>query len=231
MMTLLEAIGARHSVRHYLPEPLTAAQADALQAKIDEINATADLHFQLVQNEPRCFSRGMAYGQFKGVENYLVVAGRKAPDLDERAGYYGEQLVLLAWQLGLGSCWAGLTYRKQPGRYVLSPGEKLVCMIALGKASGQPERTHRRKTVAQVSNADSDSPEWFVRGVEAALKAPTAINQQKFRFDYLGTDASGRYLVRASRLFSLVGYTQMDLGIAKLHFEIGAGDVQFMFVE
>ena len=230
-MTILEAIQARHSVRHYLPAPLTAEQAETLQAKIDEINAKADLHIQLVLNEPKCFSRGMAYGQFKGVENYLVVAGRKAPDLDDRAGYYGEQLVLLAWHLGLGSCWAGLTYKKQPDRFELAPGEKIACMIALGTASGEPERTHRRKTVEQVSNAGNETPEWFRRGVEAALKAPTAVNQQRFRFDYLGTDASGRHLVRASRSFSLFGYTQMDLGIAKLHFEIGAGDAHFVFVE
>ena len=230
-MTILEAIQARHSVRHYLPAPLTAEQAETLQAKIDEINAKADLHIQLVLNEPKCFSRVMAYGQFKGVENYLVVAGRKAPDLDDRVGYYGEQLVLLAWQLGLGSCWAGLTYKKQPDRFELAPGEKIACMIALGTASGEPERTHRRKTVEQVSNAGNETPEWFRRGVEAALKAPTAVNQQRFRFDYLGTDASGRHLVRASRSFSLFGYTQMDLGIAKLHFEIGAGDAHFVFVE
>ena len=59
-MTILEAIQARHSVRHYLPAPLTAEQAETLQAKIDEINAKADLHIQLVLNEPKCFSRGMA---------------------------------------------------------------------------------------------------------------------------------------------------------------------------
>jgi hypothetical protein len=75
-----------------------------------------------------------------------------------------------------------------------------------------------------VSNAGQQTPQWFVRGVEAALKAPTAINQQKFRFEYPGATAEGgEPVVRASRQFSLVGYTAIDLGIAKLHFEIGAG--------
>ena len=30
--------------------------------------------------------------------------------------------------------------------------------------------------------------------------------------------------------FSMIGYTQMDLGIAKYHFEVGAGKVNFEWV-
>ena len=30
------------------------------------------------------------YGKFSGVTNYIALAGRKSPDLDERCGYYGE---------------------------------------------------------------------------------------------------------------------------------------------
>jgi hypothetical protein len=40
----------------------------------------------------------------------------------------------------------------------------------------------------------------------------------------------GRHQVRAKKGFSLIGYTQIDLGIAKYHFEMGAGDVDFDWV-
>lgn len=228
MMTLLEAIDARHSVRHYISKPLSQDIIDAIQAKIDACNREGNLHIQLVLNERKGFSGMMAYGSFSGVENYIVMAGHRSEDLDERIGYFGEQIVLLAQQLGLGTCWAGLSYRKVKGTYTLAPDEKLACMISLGYPD-DAGRKHKRKSVADVSNASSVTPLWFERGVQAALKAPTAVNQQKFYFEYVG-EQDGVSLVRARRLFSVVGYTRMDLGIVKLHFEIGAGKENFKWV-
>lgn len=227
-MTLLEAIDARHSVRHYISKPLSQDIIDAIQAKIDACNREGNLHIQLVLNEIKGFSGMMAYGSFSGVENYIVMAGHRSDDLDERIGYFGEQIVLLAQQLGLGTCWAGLSYRKVKGTYTLAPDEKLACMISLGYPD-DAGRKHKRKSVADVSNVSSVTPLWFERGVQAALKAPTAVNQQKFYFEYVG-EQDGVSLVRAKRLFSVVGYTKMDLGIVKLHFEIGAGKENFKWV-
>lgn len=227
-MTLLEAIDARHSVRHYISKPLSQDIIDAIQAKIDDCNREGNLHIQLVLNERKGFSGMMAYGSFSGVENYIVMAGHRSEDLDERIGYFGEQIVLLAQQLGLGTCWAGLSYRKVKGTYTLASDEKLACMISLGYPD-DAGRKHKRKSVADVSNVSSVTPLWFERGVQAALKAPTAVNQQKFYFEYVG-EQDGVSLVRARRLFSVVGYTKMDLGIVKLHFEIGAGKENFKWV-
>ena len=107
-------------------------------------------------------------------------------------------------------------------------GEKIACYIAVGYGASQGAG-HKTKTVEQVSNAGPDTPAWFRRGVEAALLAPTAVNQQKFRFEYSGVKA-GRHQVLAKRGFSMIGYTRMDLGIAKCHFEIGAGEEPFDWV-
>ena len=134
--------------------------------------------------------------------------------------------MLLAQALGLNTCWAGLSYRKVNEAYKIEKGEKLTCMIALGYGESQGV-SHKIKTMKQVSNATSNSPSWFRKGVEAALLAPTAINQQKFSFflqDQEGTKAGCKPKVLAKRGFSMAGYTKMDLGIAKLHFEIGAGN-------
>jgi hypothetical protein len=219
-MTLLEAIEERHSVRHYLRKPIADEAVEALRRKIAECNEQGGLHMQLVLNEPKGFSGLFAYGSFSGVENYVVVVCRKSGDVDEAVGYYGEQVVLLAQQLGLGTCWAGLSYRKIGGAFTLAEGERVACMIAIGYPD-DPGRKLRRKSVEDVSNASAATPDWFRRGVEAALKAPTAVNQQKFRFEY--SEAGGKPTVSANRLFSLVGYTKIDLGIAKLHFEIASG--------
>ena len=83
--------------------------------------------------------------------------------------------------------------------------------------------------VGKVSNISDITPLWFKKGIEAALLAPTAVNQQKFSFEYIGM-RNNRHQVRAKKGFSMIGYTKMDLGIAKYHFEIGAGDVDFDWV-
>ncbi len=224
-MTLLEAIDARHSVRKYLDKALPADIFATLQDKIAECNAAGHLNIQLVLNEAKAFTGLLSYGTFRGVKNYLVMVGQKSQDLDERVGYYGEQLVLLAQTLGLNTCWVGLSYRKVPEAYLVGKDEKLVCMIALGYGETQGT-SHRIKSVEDVSNASSSTPSWFRRGVEAALLAPTAVNQQKFSFEYVG-ESNNRHQVRAKAGSSMLGYTQIDMGIAKYHFEIAAGKEHF----
>ena len=228
-MTLEEAIEARHSVRAYKEQPLAENVVKVLEEKIAVLNREGKLHIQLIQNEPKAFLGTMAkYGKFRNVNNYIVMAGQKADDLDERVGYYGEQLVLLAQTLGLNTCWVGLSYSKVSGTYELGEDEKIACYIAIGYSESQGV-SHKIKTVEQVSNISDITPLWFKKGIEAALLAPTAVNQQKFSFEYIGM-RNNRHQVRAKKGFSMIGYTKMDLGIAKYHFEIGAGEVNFDWV-
>ena len=239
-MTLLEAIEARHSVRAYKEQPLAEETAKLLEAKIDELNQVGNLHIQLIQNEPKAFQGTLAkYGKFRGVTNYFVMVGKKEDGLDERIGYYGEQLVLYAQTLDLNTCWVGLSYKKIADTFVLDEGEKVVCYIAVGYGETQGV-SHKIKTVEQVSrsavrtlgsskNASDITPSWFRKGVEAALLAPTAVNQQKFSFEHAGVK-NGKHQVRAKKGFSMIGYTQIDMGIAKCHFEIGAGKENFEWV-
>ena len=213
-------------MRAYTGQPLTDADAQALQEKIDEVNRVGRLHIQLIRNEPKAFLGPFArYGKFRNVTDYLVMVGVKADDLDERIGYYGEQLVLLAQTLGMNTCWVGLSYTKIPNTYVLNDGEVIQAYISIGYGETQGV-SHKIKRIEQVSNVSDSTPDWFRRGVEAALLAPTAINQQKFSFEYLGM-IDGHHRVLAKKGFSLVGYTHMDLGIAKYHFEIAAGKENF----
>lgn len=216
-MTLLEAISVRHSVRSYTDRPLDAAAIDTLRVAIAEANSAGNLHMQLILDEPRAFTGLLAYGKFKGVRNYIAVVAPKGDRGSFAAGYWGEELVLLAQTLGLNTCWVGLSYRKIRDTVAIAPGERIAAYIAIGYGS-DPGKTHRIKTPEQVSNVAPDSPQWFKDGVNAALLAPTAINQQKFHFD-LQTDGS----VNASPGHSLVGYTHIDLGIACRHFDIASG--------
>ena len=226
-MTLLEAIRARHSVRKYKDEPIPEEILAVLRNKVWEVNKEAGLHVQLVTGEPKAFSGLICYGTFSGVTNYFVMVGRKGDDLDEKIGYWGEQLVLLAQTLGLNTCWAGVSYSKIPGTYELEDGEKIACYIALGYGQTQGSG-HKVKDVREISNASDLTPKWFKKGVDAALLAPTAVNQQKFYLEYLGfKDYSKLPKVLAKPVFSMIGYSKLDLGIVKYHFELGAGKENF----
>lgn len=211
-MELLEAIKQRHSVRQYKEAEIEKCIIDELQAEIDACNEESGLHMQLVLNEPKAFGGFMAhYGKFSGVKNYVALVGKKCDNLDEKCGYYGERIALKAQRLGLNSCWVAMTYKKIPSAFIIDKGEKLTVVIALGKGKTQGN-AHTVKTLEQVSNVDANSPDWFVSGVEAALLAPTAMNQQKFNFTY----SQGKVVATAGFGF----YTKIDLGIAKYHFEV-----------
>lgn len=212
--TLLAAVGSRHSVRQYDGRALTEAHRATLMAAIEEQNRASGLHIQLVVDEPEAFGRSLLahYGKFSGVANYLCLVGPR--DADEAVGYCGEVLVLLAQSLGVGSCWVALTYRKGRTGCEVRPGEKLYAVISLGYGLNAG-KAHPSKA-AKVICADYEAmPEWFRAGVDCALLAPTAINQQKFRFALAGDGT-----VRATTAWG--PYSRIDLGIAKLHFELGA---------
>lgn len=218
-MTEKKAIMARHSVRQYQPKALAADTAALMEKEIDACNRESGLHIQLVSNEPMAFDGFMAhYGKFSGVTNYIAMIGKKGSDLDEKVGYYGERLVLKAQQAGLNTCWVAMSYKKIPTAFTVAPGEKLCVVIALGygKTQGVP---HKSKAFDAVAQAEGTIPAWFRDGVEAALLAPTAMNQQKFKFTLQGDTVSAK----AGMGF----YSKVDLGIAKYHFEVGAGKDNF----
>lgn len=217
-MDLMEVIRARHSVRSYLEQPIEGALRTRLAEAASACNEEGELHIQLVFDEPRAFGGKIAhYGAFRNVRNYIVLAGG-GTNLQERCGYYGERLVLFAQQLGLSTCWVALNYSKGAAAAELRPGEKLCCLIALGYGA-EPGRPHKNKPWEKLFSAKGPAPAWFKAGAEAALLAPTAMNQQRFRISLEGTG------VRAKALPGIL--TRLDLGIVKYHFEAGAGRENF----
>lgn len=211
---LLEMVKMRHSVRAFLPWEIEPEKAHALNTRIRELNGQANLNMQLTINESQAFGSSFLakYGKFSNVANYIVMAGPK--DSDAEIGYYGEQIVLLAQSLGLNTCWVGLTFKKGKVDCELREGDKIYGLIAIGYGATQGV-PHKIKRPDQVADAKDLEVDWFRAGVECALLAPTAMNQQKFHFS-LNEDGS-------VRIKSGWGpYTKLDLDIARLHFELGS---------
>ena len=218
-MDIFEAMDTRHAVRKYLDKPIEGEVKDNLIRFIDDCNRRSGLSIQLVLDEPQAFSGKMAhYGKFEGVKNYIALVGKNTRDLYEKCGYYGEKVVLYAQMLGLNTCWVAMTFSKTEGAYVIEKGEKLALVIAIGYGATQGV-SHKSKKFDEVTTDVQNVPDWFVKGVKCALLAPTALNQQKFKFSVNGRNV----YAKPGRGF----YVKTDLGIVRYHFELGAGKENF----
>ncbi len=213
-MDIKGAIKVRHSVRQYQDKAIPAEIIAELQGEIDQCNQESGLHIQMVTGEKEAFGGMMArYGSFRGVANYIALIGIKSNRLAETAGYYGERIALKAQQLGLNTCWVALTFSKKKCKASIGDGEKMVCVLSLGYGVNQG-KPHKSKAMMQLCDVSGEMPDWFREGMEAALLAPTAVNQQKFMVSMEGETIK----VKATGGV----HSDIDLGIVKYHLEIGS---------
>ena len=215
-LTLEEAIDARHSVRAYKADPISPEIRNQLDAFVSECNEEGNLNISIQYDDPSGFDSKLAhYGSFRNVRNYIVLAGKKDEDFDFRCGYYGEKIVLFAQQLGLNTCWVALTFNKKKVKELVADDETLCMVIALGYGETQGN-SRKSKSIDEVTSGRDNMPDWFRKGAEAALKAPTATNQQKF---VLGMK-DGEPAVKVK---GFGPYTKVDCGIVAYHFEVASG--------
>ncbi|MDD6858710.1 nitroreductase family protein [Lachnospiraceae bacterium HCP1S3_C3] len=209
-MDILEVMRSRHSVRQYKNKDIEITKKSVINSFIDSVNAESNLAIQAFFDEPKCFDSFMAhYGKFKNVKNYIAIVGGKNDQ--EKAGYYGEKIVLKCQELGLNTCWVAMTHGKSQAK--IKRGQKLLIIISLGygETQGVP---HKSKPITELSKVDENT-EWFQNGMEAVSLAPTAMNQQKFIFEL----KNGNVFAKSLGGF----YSRIDLGIVKYHFEIATG--------
>ena len=211
-MTELEAVYARHSVRSYLDKAIEPEKIRKLQELIDLCNAEGRLHLQFLADAGGTFNRLL--NRMAGLGSAPSVIACIGPDdgsLEDRVGYYGERIVLLAQQLGLNTCWAG-TFNAKNVKAEIGPGERLCIVIAIGYGATQGKE-RKSKNAEQVSSGKAERPAWFTEGVKLALLAPTAINQQRFEF-VLHDDETVSVTDRRGP------FSKVDVGIVKYHFDL-----------
>lgn len=218
-MEIKEAIRRRHAVRKYTDEPIPADTVMLLNARIADNNARHNVYLKLVTDSTDGINGMAKLLLARNVCNYIVLAGRNYPDLDEKLGYCGADLILYAQTLGLNTWWCGEMFNGKSAAKHLA-GSKVrvngVIAIGYGQTQGVP---HKSKTAEDISEYDGEEPQWFKDGVKALLYAPTAMNRQPYMVTGRGnsvalTAGDGRY-------------SGIDLGIGKYHFEVGAGKENF----
>ena len=215
-MIEISAIQARHSVRNYKPKRIEEEKAALLRQKIDDLNRESGLHLQYIEDAGKTYNKLLnRTSGLNSAPSVIACVGKEGiEDLEEKVGYYGEKLVLYAQTLGLNTCWAGIFSRKKIP-VVIDPGEKLVISIAIGYGENQG-KDHKSKAVDQISQTAGERPDWFDRGIEMALLAPTAMNQQSFIIK-LNEDEAVEFIDKGGF------FSKVDLGIVRYHFEVGSG--------
>ena len=96
-MADIDAIKERHSVRNYTPEHIQAEKIVKLNEKIKELNEEGNIHLQLIEDAGNTYNR--LFNRMAGIGSAPSVIACVGPDdetLEQRIGYYGEKLALLA---------------------------------------------------------------------------------------------------------------------------------------
>ena len=216
-MDLKQAMTERHTVRAYTERALSPDVVQQVTECVQRANAAHDVAIELVRDDATAFNRVLRLVLAKGVRNYLILAGDEAPDVRERLGWAGAELMLRCQALGLNTWWVGGTFSHARVRDRV-PGKQVIGVIAVGYGAtqGKPHASKRFEDVAEYEGA---IPSWFRDGVRAALLAPTALNRQAFKISGSG---------RAVRISYEPGtFSGEDLGIVKYHFALGAGEGNF----
>lgn len=222
-MDYIHAIEHRTSRRSFLDSPIAAEKLERLQEQIALANEQSGLTIQYLEDGSDAFEGVKSYGMFHGVRSMLVLKGdRQLEHLKEKAGYYGERLILIAQELELGSCWVGGTFDKHSVVFAAAPEEEIVCVVPIGTVAAPTVKEkvirgmiHRStKSIEEMVRTDRPLTEEETAAMRLVQLAPTAKNTQKVVFTFAGDQTIAG--VPDDYPFDLV-----DLGICKLHFEEG----------
>ena len=219
-------IKKRISRRAFLKKVVGVGDINKIREKIRNINVVSGLDFDIVEDASDAFSSmKKSYGMFSNVRACLVLKGDKnTPDLKEKVGYYGEELVLFLEELDLGNCWVAGTFDRD--KFIIDENQTMVCVIPFGYVDKQTLKEKairgrisiKRKSPDAMMDGYEDAPDWVKDAMEAVVLAPSAVNRQNPHFYFKDGVVSAD--VEDDGLVNLV-----DLGIAKKHFEIEAGGI------
>jgi nitroreductase len=252
-----DIIRQRFSCRSYSPQPIDPKNRKRLQEFMASLIAgpLGGAHrFQLLAatEEDRNSLRGLGtYGFIRGETGFIAGAARQSEKYLEDYGYSLERIILLATDLGLGTCWLGGSFNRSGFSKIISlqRGEDLPAVAAVGNIA-DPERA-RNGEIRRRVNADRRLP-WeslffedqfgrpldraaagaFADPLEMVRRGPSASNKQPWRI-VRQSKAWHFYMQRTKgyrrgffqTVLQLADLQRVDMGIAMCHFELAAREL------
>ncbi|OLS13579.1 MAG: hypothetical protein RBG13Loki_2800 [Promethearchaeota archaeon CR_4] len=229
------AILARHSIRNYLPDAVSPEIFTNLEQFIQQIavpfshQVKMSLHYAPEGKKIYYFPQPECFAAF--------IAPTSVQD-QAKLGFCGELFILFAVSLGLSTCWMGHFWKKTTyeivfGTYEKSAPEILYCTTPIGYRDENLNLLSKltlklfgkKKSVEEKLHPDSlqHFPEAIYKALDYACKAPSAMNNQCWRFTI--KQASDQYTVvinkpRGYRHFKWP-YVNIDVGTSAAHFWVG----------
>ena len=236
-----KAIDKRVSRRRYYDTPLSRQELKELKDDIALLER--HLSFSRIVLNQEGFSQAVktllgSYGLVTGASSFAAIVADTQADsfrANVEAGMLGEALILAATARGWNTCWIGGLLEKSEIRERLELGEEeeVLAITPLGRALDDPTLTEKvfKKVIGSRSRKPLEDlvekyqpesyPDWVNTALESARLAPSAANQQPWRFEVY-PDA-GKLILRADRKNDRNSVSlYLDCGIALLHLLLGA---------
>lgn len=251
---ITELIRQRYSCRTYQDVPIEEGKRRALAefaASRRQGPLGSALRFMLIaaSEEDRTALRGLGtYGFIRGAPAFVAGAVQAGGKDMEDFGYCMEEIVLLATDLGLGTCWLGGTFTKSTfaRKMALAEGEAMPAVVAVGHPAGRRALVDR--LVRRGARGDQRLP-WeqlffeehlrpltpeaagaYAVPLEMVRLAPSASNKQPWRI--VRRDGAWHFFLqrtpgysRGVRFFMGADLQRVDMGIAMAHFALSAAEV------
>jgi len=254
---ITEIIRQRYSCRNYIARPIEWSKclrlAEFAKALGEEANGM-QLRFEFVvasEEDSRALARLGTYGFIHGARGFLIGAISDGESSLEAFGFLVEKWVLLATDLGLGTCWLGGTFTKSSFARKSSAreGELIPAVVATGYPALHMrviERIIRRGAMAERRSAwevlffqrafgEPLSPEQagdYAIPLEMVRLGPSASNKQPWRivgdrrgWHFYLQRTPGYREGKLNRMFTQADLQRIDMGIAMCHFELTAREL------
>ena len=219
----------RRSVRSFNGHPLTPEIISDLHKAINESYTLFGGHItiKLKAFDLKGEFKPSTYGVIKGATDYFLMAIGEGEESDMTAGFQFEQIVLKAWEMGLGTCWIAGTYKgsqfDQGEKWPEGESLKIICPVGFPKKQRMFEKVMRftvgsdkRKPFSELFFEDDFNkplnPEnKFGEALEMVRIAPSSTNSQPWRVLVQGDKVMFYYKPKYP-------ITVIDMGIGICHF-------------
>ncbi len=198
-MNIIEAMKGRRSVRTFDGNGINTGQIAELEKAIAESYSPfgGNISIKLRKFDLKEGYKPSTYGMIKGAEDFFLLGIGADETSALSAGYSFEQVVLRAWQLGLGTCWIAATFKGSDfDKGIAWPdGEELKVISPVGIAK-RPSITEKltRLTLGSKNRKPFDNlffytdfktavpvDDQFREALEMLRLAPSSKNSQPWR--------------------------------------------------
>lgn len=230
-MDIIEAIKERRSVRSFNGQHLSSDQTFRLRDAVDRATSPfgGSVSIRLESFDLKGPFKPSTYRMISGAADYFLIGASRDKASALSVGYRFEQVVLKAWQMGLGTCWIAATFKDTDfARGQAWPdGEELMIISPVGVAAKPTVREkitrlavrskNRKSFESMFFNGDFDTPLHpdgpFGEALAMMRLAPSSTNSQPWRALVSGDTVTFYYKPKSA-------LSILDCGIGICHFDL-----------